>query len=243
MGVPYDDDLGYDSGSAYVFERAGGVWTRVAKLTASDGAPGDSFGWSVAIDDDTLIIGAHYDDDLGWNAGSAYVFERVGGVWTQVAKLIASDGAAFDDFGSSVSTHGDTAIVGAADDDDLGEDSGSVYIFEKVNNVWTQVAKLTSPDGAPSDYLGRAVSINDDKVIAGAIGDDDLGSSSGSAYVFDLVCTCLTDFNRDLLLDTRDLLAFLNAWASGDSTADYNGDGTVDTQDFTDFLNDWVAGC
>ena len=130
IGAYEDDDNGSTSGSAYVFTRvtAGDLasgWTQVAKLTADDGAANDYFGYSVSIDGDTMVIGAHGDDDRGSNSGSAYVFTRVtaGDLtsgWTQVAKLTADDGAADDRFGYSVSIDGDTVVIGAyADDDDV----------------------------------------------------------------------------------------------------------------------------
>ena len=94
------------------------TWTQVAKLTADDGAAGDEFGYSVSIDGDTMVVGAHYDDDKGDNSGSAYVFTRdtagdLASGWTQVAKLTADDGAADDSFGYSVSIDGDTVVIGA----------------------------------------------------------------------------------------------------------------------------------
>ena len=114
-----------------VSESAGAQECRqVAKLTASDGATGDMFGWSVAISGTTAIVGASRDDDRGKYSGSAYVFEKSGNMWSQVAKLTASDGAAEDWFGWSVAISGTTAIVGAYGDDDRGENSGSAYVFD-----------------------------------------------------------------------------------------------------------------
>ena len=135
-----DDDKGSNSGSAYVYTRdtAGDLasgWTQVAKLTADDGADSDYFGYSVSIDGDTVVIGAHYDDVKGSNSGSAHVFTRVtagdpASGWTQVAKLNATDGAAGDYFGYSVSIDGDTVVIGAYADDDKENDSGSAYVFQ-----------------------------------------------------------------------------------------------------------------
>ena len=100
------------------------------KLTASDGAANDFFGFSVSLSGDRALVAAIRDDDLGTDSGSAYVFERQGdGTWLEVAKLTASDGAAVDYFGVSVSLSGDRALVGACCDDDLGDNSGSAYIF------------------------------------------------------------------------------------------------------------------
>jgi hypothetical protein len=118
-------------GSAYVFVRAGTVWSEQQKLTASDGAAVDTFGISVAISGETIIVGA-FLDDVGANTdqGSAYVFVRVGTTWSQQQQLMASDGANGDRFGTSVAISGETVIVGAVlDDVGANADQGSVYFF------------------------------------------------------------------------------------------------------------------
>ena len=188
VGAFLDNDKGNNSGSAYIFEKISGIWTEVAKLTASDGVADDEFGVSVSISGDNAIVGADRDDDAGTGSGSAYMFEKVSGIWTQVAKLTASDGAFGDAFGGSVSISGDKAVVGARGDDDNGIASGSAYIFQKVFGIWTEVTKLTASDGAPSDFFGQPVSISGDQAIAGSASDDnENGSLAGSAYIFEFV--------------------------------------------------------
>ena len=184
VGVPWDDDNGIDSGSAYVYVRDGLSWTEEAKLTASDGAADDEFGCSVSVRGDTAVVGAYGGDDNGPGSGSAYVFVRSGSLWTEQAKLTAADGAAGDRFGWSVSVSGDTAIVGARYDDDNGDDSGSAYVFVRSGSVWTEQAKLTASDGAAGDYFGSSVSVSGDTAVVGAYWDDDNGDRSGSAYVY-----------------------------------------------------------
>ena len=186
VGAYFDDDSGTDSGSAYVFVRSGSVWTEQAKLTTSDGTADDHFGVSVSVRGDTAIVGAVYDDDSGLSSGSAYVFVRSGAVWTEEAKLLASDGAAGDYFGNAVSVSGDTAVMGAFGDDDNGNNSGSAYVFVRSGSLWTEQAKLTASDGAADDRFGWSVSVSGDTAAVGAWGDDDNGTDSGSAYVFDL---------------------------------------------------------
>ena len=183
IGAWGDDDNGSNSGSAYVYVRSNGVWTEQQKLTASDGATGDRFGYSVSIDGDTAVIGARYDDDNGSNSGSAYVYVRTNGVWSELQKLTASDGAGDDQFGYSVSIDGDTAVIGARYDDDNGSNSGSAYVYVRSNGVWSELQKLTASDGAAEDQFGYSVSIDGDTAVIGAYADD---SSSGSAYVFPL---------------------------------------------------------
>jgi hypothetical protein len=139
----------------------------------------------VSIDGDTMVIGAWADDD---NIGSAYVFTRdtagdLAASWTQVAKLTADDGAADDNFGTSVSTDGDTMVIGG------GFGCNSAYVFTRDTagdpaSGWTQVGpKLTESDGAAGDYFGVTVSIGGHTVVIGAIYDDDKGTDSGSAYL------------------------------------------------------------
>jgi phage baseplate assembly protein gpV len=138
VGANGDDDNESSSGSAYVFTRttAGDLasgWTQVAKLTAGDGAVNDYFGVSASIDGDTVVIGAHGDDDdvKGDDSGSAYVFARdtaddLTSNWTQVAKLTAGDGDAGDMFGYSVSIDGNAVVIGASSQI---TSSASAYVF------------------------------------------------------------------------------------------------------------------
>ncbi len=184
VGSYLDDDRGADSGSAYVFTRSGTTWTQQAKLTASDGAAGDGFGYSVSLSGETVLVGAYLDDDAGSSSGSAYVFTRSGSTWSQQAKLTASDGAASDIFGYSVSLSGETVIIGAYQDDDTASNSGSAYVFTRSGSTWSQQAKLTASDGANSAYFGFSVSLSGDTAIVGAYRDDAPASNSGSAYVF-----------------------------------------------------------
>ena len=185
VGAQYEDDKGSNAGAAYVFVRSGTTWTQQAKLTASDGAANDYFGYSVAISGDYAIVGAYLEDDKGVNAGAAYVFVRSGTTWTQQAKLLASDGETGDVFGQSVSISGVTALIGASGDDDKGSSAGAAYVFVRSGTAWTQQAKLTASDGAASDKLAySSVSISGDYAVAGAYGEDDKGGDAGAAYVF-----------------------------------------------------------
>ena len=183
-----DDDNGSASGSAYIFHRSGESWSQQEKITASDGAAADSFGYSVAISGDYAIVGARGDDDNGSASGSSYIFQRSGESWGQQEKITASDGAGGDFFGSSVAISGDYAIVGARGDDDngsaYGSDYGSAYIFHRSEVSWSQQEKLTASDGAYRDYFGSSVAISGDYAIVGADGDDDNGLLSGSTYIY-----------------------------------------------------------
>jgi hypothetical protein len=184
IGAYHNDDNGQVSGSAYVFKREGTTWTEQAKLLPSDGEADDWFGSSVSINGDYAIIGAYNNDDNGFGSGSAYVFIRNGTNWTEQAKLLPSDGAYHDCFGISVSIDGNYAIIGAYNDKDNGEMSGSAYVFIRNNTNWTEQAKLLPSDGAYQDWFGLSVSIDGNYAIIGAHTNDDNGENSGSAYIF-----------------------------------------------------------
>ena len=180
IGARQDDDNGSQSGSAYVFTKVSGVWSQKAKLTADDGAADDEFGISVAVDGDTAVIGARQGDTRN---GAAYVFTKVSGVWSQKAKLTADDGAADDEFGISVAVEGDTAVIGAYQDDDNGDLSGSAYVFTRDSSGgWRQRDKLTASDGAARDRYGYSVGVSGDTVVVGAYSDDSNEANTGAAY-------------------------------------------------------------
>ncbi len=190
VGAFYDDDKGTNSGSAYIFKRdQGGAnqWGQVTKITASDGALGDWFGESVSISGDTVVVGASGDNGIGgFQTGAAYIFKRdQGGAnqWGQVTKITASDSAADDYFGDSVSISGDTVVVGS--DDSNRSAAGAAYIFTRDQggtNQWGQVTKITASDGAADDYFGQSVSISNDTVVVGS--EDSNRSAAGAAYIF-----------------------------------------------------------
>ncbi|MGH9851392.1 MAG: putative Ig domain-containing protein [Blastocatellia bacterium] len=176
-----------NQGAAYVFTRSGAAWTLQQKLTAADGAIGDSFGVSAALGGDTVVVGA-YTDTIGANGsqGSAYVFTRSGLIWTEQQKLTAADGAIGDQFGESVALSGDTVVVGSNTDDmSANEDQGSAYVFTRSGAVWTEQQKLTAADGDAFDRFGISVAINSDTIVVGSFGDTfETNFAQGSAYVF-----------------------------------------------------------
>ena len=185
----YQDDVGGNAnqGSACVFVRSGGSWTQQAELTASDSAADEQFGNSVAISGDTGVVGA-WCDTVGTTTqqGSAYVFTRSGTTWTQQAKLTASDGAAYDQFGSSVAVSQDTAVVGSwSDDVGSNANQGSAYVFVRGGTAWTQQAHLTASDGAEYDCFGFAAAISGDTAVLGApFADVGANVRQGAAYIF-----------------------------------------------------------
>jgi len=175
------------TGAAYVFTRSGTTWTEQQKLTASDMAAGDNFGWSVSISSDTAIIGARLADpgDIA-DAGAAYVFTRSGTTWTEQQKLAASQIFPNEQFGRSVSISGDTAIFGASESSADGVSlAGAAYVFTRSGNTWSQQQRLTASDMAFHNRFGWSVSISGDTAVIGArTASPDGLSQAGVAYVF-----------------------------------------------------------
>ncbi len=197
-----------DYGAAYVFVRSGTVWHQQAYLTASDASDDDRFGRSVAIDGDTIVVGASFEDDVWPNSGAAYVFVRNGTAWFQQAKLKASNAGTSDFFGTSVALSGNTIIVGAAEEDssatsvngnqssNSASESGAAYVFVRDGTNWTQQAYLKAFNTDAYDFFGTSVSVASNSVVVGAVEessnatgvngnqDDNSASRSGAAYVF-----------------------------------------------------------
>ncbi len=184
VGARGDDEIDDNAGAVYVLVWDGAYWAEVVKLTASDGAAFDEFGYTVALDGDVLLVGARRDDDAGSNSGAAYVFRFDGDSWVEEQKLEASDAAAGVEFGYSVALHGDLALVGAWLADDSGTNSGSAYLYRYDGESWEEIEELVADGVATGDQFGKAVALHDDSAFVGAVWDDDLGSNAGAVYVF-----------------------------------------------------------
>lgn len=172
------------TGAAYIFEYNGSSWLQTAKLIPIDGDDADFYGYSVSISGDRAIIGSRYDDDNGNSSGSAYIYEKIDGNWLSSQKISASDGAANDDYGVSVSISNDRIIVGSYADDDFGSTSGSAYLYNYVGDTWVESQKINASDATAGDFFGFSTSISGDKAIIGASNNAANGTSSGAAYVF-----------------------------------------------------------
>ncbi len=186
IGAPEDLTFGTTAGSAYVYEISGTTWVEVAKVYSPDAGSQDHFGQAVAIDFDTLAVGAPEEDNgvPGSNQGAVYVFARTGpSVWTFQQKLVASDPHADDDFGRSLALEGDRLLVGSQHDHALTDD-GAMYVFERSGGAWSQAAELLAVDSAAGSALGESVDLQNDLALGSAPSDSDHGSISGSAYIF-----------------------------------------------------------
>ena len=199
-----------DTGAVYVFERSGDSWSQAAYLKASNTGSSDQFGWSVALDGDTLAVGAPGEDsratgvggdqldDSASNSGAAYVFERSGGSWSQAAYLKASknDGGP-DEFGHSVALEGDTLVVGARRDqsgatgvngDQLGTfaiSSGAAYVFERSGGSWSQAAYLKASNTDVYAFFGHSVALEGNTLAVGALGEDSGATGVGGNQLDD----------------------------------------------------------
>ncbi|MCK7595529.1 fibronectin type III domain-containing protein [Pseudomarimonas salicorniae] len=207
VGAPYEasgatgvdgnesDNGAYASGAAYVFVRSGNTWVQQAYLKASNTGADDQFGRSVAIDGDTMVVGAWLEDsdataingdqssNAAQNSGAAYVFVRSGGVWSQQAYLKASNAQFQDQFGWSVSIDGDTLVVGAHQEssgatgidgdqsDNTAPSSGAAYVFVRSNGNWSQQAYLKASNSESNDRFGHAVAIHGNTLAIGAVGE------------------------------------------------------------------------
>ena len=180
-------------GAAYVYRKPAGGWKNVAHdamLIADDGQTNDFFGGSVAVDGDTILIGANGDDDGGSKSGSAYLFVDTGSSWVQQAKLTASDAKALDNFGYAVDLAGNTAIIGASHFSDDAADA--FYLFTRSGGTWTEQGKITDPDGKVGSKFGMSVAIDSTATVllAGAFGADAgtgrAEKNAGAAYLFEL---------------------------------------------------------
>ena len=184
VGANYEDTGGAEAGSAYIFTRSGTTWTQQAKIQASDPQAGDQFGESVAIDGDTVVVGAQYEGTGAAAAGAAYIFTRSGTTWTQQQKIQASDVQASDLFGASVSISGETVVVGARLEDTGGSNAGAAYVFTRSGTTWTEQQKIQASDLEAADYFGWSVAIEGDTVVVGAPQEDTGATEAGAAYIF-----------------------------------------------------------
>ena len=179
VGAHYDNTDSKSGGKAYVFTRTGTVWTQQAALAGSSIVATNQFGTEVGISGNTIIVGAPYDDDTATNSGTAWIFTRTAGVWTQQQKLQASDAAASQYFGGDVAIDGNYCVISAGQA--LAKEKA--YVFTNIAGTWTEQQILTGDQGAGAEF-GGAVDISGDKVTVGAVQEDETFASSGAVYVF-----------------------------------------------------------
>jgi hypothetical protein len=223
-------------GAVYVYEESGGAWTQVDKLTASDASLNNRFGTSVALNNDTAVIGAPGDAAGGVEAGAAYVFRRDTAMeFQEVDKLLADDPGQNHLFGYSVGVSDEAAVVGAYQDDVNGLASGSAYLFQEITpGSWGQLDKLLPSDGAATDAFGWSVGISGGIALAGAPLSNTGATDAGAAYLFNVPVGIPGDYNRNGTVDAADYALWrdMNGQSGPGLAADGNGDGTVDAADY-----------
>ena len=205
VGAPWEDSgaRGVDgdqrngrasnSGAAYIFRRSGRTWSQAAYLKATNADAEDTFGASMAMSGDTLVVGAPGEDSAAgrvngdqtdngaWNSGATYIFQRSGNTWRQVAYIKASNPDAGDWFGERVALSGDLLAVGAPFedsaatgvssgylDDDSASASGAVYLFRRIGGIWMQDAYIKASNTGAGDWFGASVAVSDDTLVVGA---------------------------------------------------------------------------
>jgi hypothetical protein len=195
------------AGAAYVFSRSGTVWAQQARVSASDTAAGDAFGRSVAVNGDTVLVGAPLKAAAAGSFanGAAYVFVRNGTAWPQQAKLVASTSADGDSFGSALAIEGDRAIIGAPL---AANHAGSAYVFSRAGSVWTQQAQLVAASSAAGDRFGWSVALSGNQAVVGA---PYALASCGASYTFASTASVWSE-TADALIGTS-TLGDLAGWA------------------------------
>jgi len=182
VGARFDRQLGNHAGAAYVFERVAGDWVETAKLLPSDGRRNDLSGDTVAVQNGRIVVGSYRSDSSAPKSGAAYVFEKVGGIWTETAKLVANDDAG--ELGRGVALDGGRILLGARMDSTNGSGAGAGYVFEQVGGAWVQTAKLVPSKARADDWVGECVAIQGDVAILSGHHHDQTGQDSGVATVF-----------------------------------------------------------
>ncbi len=193
VGAASDVTNGVTGGAAYVYVRDGHTWSLQQKLFASDRANFDQFGIAVDVVGDTIVVGAHGDNDEGFQTGAVYVFRRNGTTWTEEQKLKASDAAPDSAFGASVALNGQTIAIGAPGESSGALFSGAVYVFVNDGTSWQQQGKIKANSAMMNQQLGFTVSVSGDTIVAAAPGEligepaDDFNNvlSKGAVYIFE----------------------------------------------------------
>ena len=248
-----NDDVNVDasnSGAVYVFTRTGISWQQQAYIKASNTDENDNFGTAIAIDTDTIVVGASSEDgtDTGvngdqtgntaYNSGAVYVFTRAANTWAQQAYLKTSNSATGDNFGGSVAISGDNIIIGSHFQSDGASASGAAYAFNRSSNTWSQQAFLKASNLGDSDFFGSSVAISGNKAIVGAYLEDGITSNSGAAYLFNYSNNIWSEqsylkannngasdyFGRAVAISGNNIL--IGAYQEASDAIGVNGDGT-----------------
>ena len=223
VGADHDQDQGHFTGAAYVFEHDGSGWNETAKLTASDQAEFDGFGYSVATNGNTVLVGA-VDEGID---GSVYVFDKSGASWLETDKLTpAASLGGSSAFGSSLDMESSRAVIGAFRSNENGSSSGSAFVFDKAGATWLETTKLTALDAEAGDSFGISAGLDGDTIVVGAYLEDEVNFKAGAAYLFEFEGTIWNQTDK-LTIPTggaSDLFGYSVAIDSGNVVATSLGD-------------------
>jgi hypothetical protein len=260
VGANSDDIAGVvDGGSAWVFRRDAGAWTAEAQLRAANGTAGDFFGTSVALAEPVdaagaigpegglALCGSIFDAPEGLvKRGSATLFRRTKGAWTERATLVAADSAAGDECGVSVALGSggalgvSLALVGGFKHDTAGAaDAGRVWAWS-IDATGTALPawSLTAPTAGTGDAFGHAIALDSAALAVGAYATDGAAPNQGALHLYAIApAPCTGDLDGNGVVDSADLGALLSAW--GTPAADLDGNGIVDSADLGALLSAW----
>ena len=239
------DDISY-AGAVYIFVRQGEQWVQQTKLDNPHPEFGDSVGDDIALEGDTLLVGASSDNPGGMaNAGTTFVYQRTAGVWKLAAELNSSDAATGVGFGGALALSGNWALIGARSDDHSGQiNIGSVYVFIHASDEWVEHSKFSGSDSSDGDQFGNALALEGNAAIIGSFGAEFANQEdSGAAYAFRIGCAP-GDITEDGAVNVDDLLTVINLWGNcpdppAKCPADLNDDGTVNVDDLLIVINNW----
>lgn len=197
VGAPLDDEAAEDAGAAYLYERSGNNWSDPVKLLPPSPLGSEHFGYSVALDGSTLVVGAKLDSVHGGGAGAAHVFVTSTGAWELQDTLRPADGAVGDLFGVSVAVDGDTLLVGAVRGGNATSIPGKAYVFIRDAGSWIEQQVLQSSEAAPDDQFGESVQLDGDRaVVGGSQTPDPTAPGAGAVHVLERSGTTWTEIAR-----------------------------------------------
>ena len=160
-------------------------WVEVDKIMPVDASQWGSVGTDLAVHADTMVIGAGYDNEVAPSAGAAYVYERVGGAWSEVVKIMPPGAGFLNYAGKNVAVWGDTLAVGAVGHSAGGTAAGAVFVYERrEDGEWAFQSKVQADDVTPGALFGSDVALVGDTMVVSAIGDEQAGELAGAVYVF-----------------------------------------------------------
>ncbi len=237
VGAPNDATFGTSAGAIHAYDKVGGTWTLGQTLYASDAGGGRNFGFTLDLDGDTFVTGTFRTYDPAAFQGAAYIFDRVGGVWSQSLKAAPPGLESFDQLGSGVSVEGDAIVIGAQGDDDVGNGAGAAYLYLRQGASWVESAKLLPTSSVGFAFGGHAISVEGDQCLLGSWGDDTFANNSGALFTYTIPtsATSCTGQPDGTLCDDGDVCTDNDVCTAGvcggTPSVDTDGDGYCDVGD------------